>query len=192
MFGRRYVLVGVALFSVTCLSAPAYAGSSFWNGVGQGVGGSLTDWGGSLIESGLENAGAPDYARVRDYSSASWYQDWLVSRRSGSTEALYNHPCSVSDGTHETAVDCRMAAIASGWSVPGAGRCIIATISPYGISPDGPGLCFLAGLPGGYPHLADAPSADGYRYPSAHIYYRYTSRVQPHFRVVYHTTGRRR
>ncbi len=63
---------------------------------------------------------------------------------------------------HETAVDCRMAAIVSVGSVPG-----------------------------GYSDLAYAPSADGYWYPSAHNYYRYTSRVQPHFRVAYHTKVRR-
>jgi hypothetical protein len=42
----------------------------------------------------------------------SGYQAWLLSRQSGSGAALYNQPCSVSDGRTETVVPCWIAAAA--------------------------------------------------------------------------------
>jgi hypothetical protein len=40
------------------------------------------------------------------------YQDWLLVSQSGSNAALYNHPCSVSDGERSTIVACPIAAAA--------------------------------------------------------------------------------
>ncbi|WP_158816323.1 hypothetical protein [Methylocapsa sp. S129] len=52
-------------------------------------------------------------------SHAQSYQDWLLSRQSGNGAALYNQPCTVSDGQRETVVPCQIVAAAlDGYSIP--------------------------------------------------------------------------
>jgi hypothetical protein len=47
------------------------------------------------------------------------YQEWLLIEQSGNNAALYNHPCSVSDGERSTIVPCPVAAAALyAYSVP--------------------------------------------------------------------------
>jgi hypothetical protein len=57
---------------------------------------------------GIGCLSTPSYAD--DYSSASWYRNWLLSRQGGAA-ALYNQPCTVSDGARDTAVPCQIVAM---------------------------------------------------------------------------------
>jgi hypothetical protein len=57
---------------------------------------------------GIGALSTPSYAD--DYASASWYRNWLLSREGGAA-ALYNQPCTLSDGARDTVVPCQIVAM---------------------------------------------------------------------------------
>jgi hypothetical protein len=58
------------------------------------------------------------YGEPQDLSSPDWYKHWLFLRRNSSNGALYNEPCTMSQGYRERTVPCQLVALAE--SPPGA------------------------------------------------------------------------
>jgi hypothetical protein len=109
------ILVSSLIFSTT----PSFAGNiiaeiavrALARGISEGLGSAIA---GSQSPFASASAYAPivAFAPAQDYSSASWYRNWLAARQNGSPAALYNQPCTMSDGQREMAVPCQMVALA--------------------------------------------------------------------------------
>jgi hypothetical protein len=133
MLGRQFAAASAILLNLVGLSAPSYAGNCFC-------------------------ANAPP----TEYNSSSWYTNWLISRQSNGG-ALYNHPCTVSDGLRDTPVPCQIVAIALNGGFVQAG--------------------YLPEAPVAAPPCVGAIPGAG-----STAYYRPVVAGQPHVRVAYHRT----
>jgi hypothetical protein len=111
---RRFSAAVVAAFlSLILFSTPSYAGAegiivgAIIRGIAEGVASSAMD-------NAYNSPSTPQYSWSAPTApaSGSWYQNWLMSRQSGSGAALYNHPCMMSDGLSQFAVHCEAVAAA--------------------------------------------------------------------------------
>jgi hypothetical protein len=108
---RQYATIGLAFFSLVGLSEPSYAcGGFFSNCPVAGAYASSYGCGGFFSNCPAATVGVG----VATYQTSFSYRDWLLDRQISSGAALYNHPCTVSDGLTETVVPCRVAARALG------------------------------------------------------------------------------
>jgi hypothetical protein len=106
---RQSATIVLALFNLIGLSAPSYACGGFFSNcpvAGVGVYAPSYGCGGFFSNCPVATVG------VAEYQTSFSYRDWLLERQISSGAALYNHPCTVSDGLRETVVPCRAAALA--------------------------------------------------------------------------------
>jgi hypothetical protein len=111
MIGRFSAAVGAVFLSFILFSAPSYAGAegiivgAIIRGIAEGVASSAMD-------NAYNSPPTPQYSWSAPSAppSGSWYQNWLLSRQSGNGQALYNHPCMMSDGLSQFAVHCEAVA----------------------------------------------------------------------------------
>ena len=84
----------------------------------------------ALAMIGAVTLASPSHATA----ALGWYEQWLLSRQDGAQVALYNRPCTVSDGLRETIVPCQIAAAALDGEIP---------LYPQAAPGPGPGVIYF-------------------------------------------------
>jgi hypothetical protein len=171
MFKHKSIAAGVLASSLILSATPSFAGNiiaeiavrALARGIADGLGSAIANGAPTTFTPGPAYASAPVFAPAQDYLAASWYRNWLAARQNGSSAALYNHPCTMSDGQREMAVPCQMVAMAI--SGPSASPAEPAVVGDTDAAP---------------PNIYYSPPA------RAHHIHRSTFHASDHARVAYH------
>ena len=116
MFVSRYAVLGAALIAANCVATASHA-DDLWRSIV------------NLPRSFMPGPPAIIYVgEPQDLTAPGWYKNWLFLRRNSSGAALYNEPCTISNGFGERVVPCQIVAIAE--SPPGAPLIVDSAVSP--------------------------------------------------------------